>query len=372
MIDHKELKWRGSSCSVYFRNFPEEYFRGAIYIENEYHKKFNSYLRRWGWWLQKFSFNKYEYGWTELTYIPKLSKEIRQKHIQYQYPFLTKDLIQRIPDIKTTDLLDYLEDPDDACFLKPGFLFYKETKDDGISVYEYYPLVALDNKSLSYKKQITEILKQHNEDSKDYRYSEEHRGIGHAGVYCTSSKDVEKNEDYADNMFESLDSQTQEKISLFKSQVRELQKCGVPMAMLEQILHQDEKLSKLVITKKHEIILPDYNNMVIKMEPLVKAIFFLFLKHPEGIVFKYLTDYREELVGIYNKLRPLGINSRSLQSIEDVTNPCLNSINEKCARIRAAFNDKFDTHLAKNYFVTGKRGEAKKIALPRDLVIWEQ
>jgi hypothetical protein len=49
----------------------------------------------------------------------------------------------------------------------------------------------------------------------------------------------------------------------------------------------------------------------------------------------------------------------------------LNSINEKCARIRSAFIREFDESLAKNYFVTGERGEPKKISLPRDLVVWE-
>ena len=143
------------------------------------------------------------------------------------------------------------------------------------------------------------------------------------------------------------------------------------MAIMEKILHQNDKLSKLVITKKHEIVLPDYNNMVIKMEPIVKAIFFLFLKHPEGIIFKHLPDYRQELIEIYKVLRPLEMSNRALQSIEDVTNPFLNSINEKCARIRAAFIKKFDEHLAKNYYITGERGEAKKISLPRELVVWE-
>ena len=367
MIDYKELKWRGSSCFVYFRNLPEEYFRGAVYIENEYHKKFNRYLRRWGWWLEKFTFNKYEYGWASFTYIQKLSKEIRQKYIQYQFPFLPKDVIQKIPDIKTTDLLDYLEDPDDARFIKPGFLFYRYKKDDGISVYEYYPLVGLDNKALSYKTQIAEILREQNKHAEENRFDSEPRGIGHSGVYCTG---YEENENYADNKFDNFDQNTKDQILLFKKQVDELLKLGVPLDLMEEILYQNGKLSKLVITKKNEILLPDYNNMVIKMEPLVKAVFFLFLRHPEGIVFKYLTDYREELINIYKDLRPLGLNDRALQSIEDVTNPCLNSINEKCARIRAAFINKFDTHLAKNYFITGERGEAKKILLPRDLVIW--
>ena len=130
-----------------------------------------------------------------------------------------------------------------------------------------------------------------------------------------------------------------------------------------------EKLSRLVITKDFRILLPDYYNMEIKMEPLVKAVYFLFLKHPEGIMFKFLPDYREELTQIYVNLKPNGMNERVLQSIEDVTNPTLNSINEKCARISGAFQ--FDEKLARHYYIEGKRGEAKKIALPRDLVVWE-
>ena len=131
------------------------------------------------------------------------------------------------------------------------------------------------------------------------------------------------------------------------------------------------QLSRLVITKDYRITLPEYNDIEVKMEPLVKAVYLLFLKHPEGIVFKELTDYREELLSIYRELKPMGLSKRTIQSIEDVTNPLLNSINEKCARIRSAFVKEFDEGLAKNYFVTGERGEAKKISLPRDLVIWE-
>lgn len=131
------------------------------------------------------------------------------------------------------------------------------------------------------------------------------------------------------------------------------------------------QLSRLIITKDYRILLPEYNDIEVKMEPLVKAVYLLFLKHPEGILFKGLTDYREELLDIYKKLKPMGLNKRTIQSIEDVTNPLLNSINEKCARIRSAFVKEFDESLAKNYYVTGERGEAKKITLPRDLVIWE-
>ena len=153
--------------------------------------------------------------------------------------------------------------------------------------------------------------------------------------------------------------------------VQKLREKGLNEWTFRGLFKIKSQLSRLVVTQDYRILLPDYNDIEVKMEPLVKAVYILFLRHPEGIVFKELPDYRQELIDIYNELRPLGLNSRSLQSIEDVTNPFLNSINEKCARIRAAFVDKFDEHLAKNYFITGERGEAKKIILPQDLVVWE-
>lgn len=153
--------------------------------------------------------------------------------------------------------------------------------------------------------------------------------------------------------------------------IKKLRAKGINEWTFRSLFKTKEQLSRLVITKDHRILLPDYNDIEIKMEPLVKAVYFLFLKHAEGIIFKELADYREELLNIYKELKPMGLNKRTIRSIEDVTNPILNSINEKCARIRSAFIKEFDESLAKNYFVTGERGEAKKIILPRDLVVWE-
>ena len=129
-------------------------------------------------------------------------------------------------------------------------------------------------------------------------------------------------------------------------------------------------LSKLRITKDGTILLAEYQKEV-KMEPIVKAVYLLFLNHPEGIAFKFLPDYRKELTDLYQKIKPLGLTERAIRSIEDVTNPLLNSINEKCSRIRAAFMPEVDSTLLEQYIITGKGGEVKKILLSRDLVVWE-
>ena len=131
------------------------------------------------------------------------------------------------------------------------------------------------------------------------------------------------------------------------------------------------KLSRLTITKDYSLILSDYNNKEVRMEPLIKAVYLLYLNHPDGIAFKTLPSFRNELTRIYSRLRPYGLNSQAIKSIEDVTNPLLNSINEKCSRIRAAFLAEVDSSLADHYYIVGKSGEPKKITLPRDLIIWE-
>jgi hypothetical protein len=130
------------------------------------------------------------------------------------------------------------------------------------------------------------------------------------------------------------------------------------------------KMSRLTISKDCTILLADYKKEV-KMEPIVKAVYLLFLKHPEGIAFKFLPDYRKELADIYQKIKPFGLTERAIRSIEDVTNPLLNSINEKCSRVRAAFQSEVDPTLLEQYIIVGKSGEAKKVMLSRDLVVWE-
>ena len=155
-----------------------------------------------------------------------------------------------------------------------------------------------------------------------------------------------------------------------KKKMRRLKEYGMSEKEILSSLHTDQQLPQLIITRNYRIYLGDESREV-RLEPLIKSVYLLFLKHPEGIIFKDLPDYRKELALIYNKVRPWGLTDRALKSIEDVTNPMLNSINEKCARIRKVFVTMLDSNVAEQYYIKGARGKAKKIALPRELVAWE-
>lgn len=176
-------------------------------------------------------------------------------------------------------------------------------------------------------------------------------------------RNTDINNDEKQELYDSLVKEVKEK-------VQKLKEFGMSEREITSLIHTDQPVLTLTISKNYRIFLGD-NRIEVRMEPLVKAVYLLFLSHPEGIVFKELPDYRAELTKIYSEVRPWGLSERALQSIEDVTNPLLNSINEKCARIRGAFVGQFDDHLARHYYIDGLRGEAKKITLPRDLVVWE-
>ena len=155
-----------------------------------------------------------------------------------------------------------------------------------------------------------------------------------------------------------------------KERILRLKEYGMSEKEITSLLHAEEPLLKLTISKNYRIFLGN-DRIEVHMEPLVKAVYLLFLSHPEGINFKDLPDYRNELTKIYDKVRPWGLTDKALQSIEDVTNPLLNSINEKCARIKKAFTTILDDNIAEHYYIKGKRGCAKGITLPRELVTWE-
>ena len=96
-----------------------------------------------------------------------------------------------------------------------------------------------------------------------------------------------------------------------------------------------------------------------------------FLRHPEGVMFSHLQDYREELKMIYGHVCTNDDPQRMEESINRLTDPFDNSICEKCANVKKAFLVKVADNIASNYYISGAQGEKKGISLDRTLVEWE-
>lgn len=139
-------------------------------------------------------------------------------------------------------------------------------------------------------------------------------------------------------------------------------------------------LSRLVITRDFRFLLPDYGNVEVDLQPIHKAVYMLFLNHPEGIEFKRLVDYSGELRNLYRKTARLTDDAKIEETVSHLVNPLDNAINEKCSRIKRAFMEIMDEYSAHYYIISGHSEfnvrnsnkvwykRLKVILLPRELV----
>ena len=187
---------------------------------------------------------------------------------------------------------------------------------------------------------------------------------------------------------------TPEEIAAELSQlVRELVAAGrndlllrsIGVSVLEELRIEAAKsrLSRMLITKDYRIILVDYDNKEVEMTPVHKAVYLLFLNHPEGIEFKKLSEYRDELLQYYMSTAKLMDKQTITESVDMLVNPLNNSINEKCSRIKSIFLNMMDQYSANYYIISGHTQKhfagsskiwyerLKNIKIPRELVIRE-
>lgn len=148
-----------------------------------------------------------------------------------------------------------------------------------------------------------------------------------------------------------------------------MRKHGLNVEEVEILLVRNVKLSRLRITAKNEILLEDFDRKEVKMDTLTKAVFFLYLRHPEGIRYKELSDHQRELEEIYSSITGREDLDSIRKSVEDLCDPLNNSINEKVSKVKKAFRDVVNDRVAKFYYIDGEKGTAKRIALKRSYVI---
>ena len=156
-----------------------------------------------------------------------------------------------------------------------------------------------------------------------------------------------------------------------KTEKPELLKKIRPVLMQPTLTMPAKKLSPVLVNKHYRIYLPGYGNREVKLHALSRAVYILFLHHPRGIRFKELYKHKDELLSIYNKVTNRYCNEQIHQAIDDLVDMTNPSINQKCARIRQAFREIMDEHIAKYYYIDGPNGEPKKIMLPEELIQME-
>jgi hypothetical protein len=147
--------------------------------------------------------------------------------------------------------------------------------------------------------------------------------------------------------------------------------------LLQKLEEEIHLAGKAVQYKLH--IKPNYSIWIrkdglekeIKLFPLNKAVYFLFLRHPEGIRVKFLCDYAEELAEIYGLINHHATSETALgiaRSICDCSQPY---IHQQVSKIKASLRKIIPEPIASDFYISGFNGEPKKIPLQRDFLIDE-
>lgn len=330
-----------------------------IYVESNYNYEINDYIQQHYNELKERLSPKYEF-----VYIPYLYKEVDLNSIvQYYAPYTLGVKVEWDQlNMRSDYLLNYMK--------YPGYRDYVGTALVKYSRKEGKPRVFRGEwigNSSQIDLCIQELTKQPIVEEIRFDLKPEHKPQKHE-IVCFKQVFVNPLTDKY-----TINDEVERIIRQTKDNISQLRKMGIGEKILQQLFYEEEKLSRLVITQNYRIFLPDYNNIEIELRPLPKAVFFLFLNHPEGINFSYLPDYYEEIKGYYMKTKGTHKLTDAMQNnLRRVTNPLDNSINEKCTRIKEAFIRKFDDRLARNYYISGEWGCPKSISLHRELVEWEK
>ena len=128
---------------------------------------------------------------------------------------------------------------------------------------------------------------------------------------------------------------------------------------------------ELFIDKRYNIRMGDPNGPMLQLRPLVKTLFILFLRHPEGILLKQRDSFRAELEEIYSTINPNIFREDVKARIARLVDLEDNSFSEKASVLNARLEELLPEGIAGEYQIQGYNGCPRKIALNPLLVHWE-
>lgn len=341
----------------------------VFYMENEYDKEANLFIQ------ENLELIREVFATKGLTFVYLPSIRVSKDMAKSMAAYYTANPDYNISDVnleaglKNDFLLDYMVYPDNRPKVSHGFCWYNTASYlfNFKKTWHTFDYISFDGAEA--RQHPREILL-------DMLPELGNRKIWRKGRHC----EVEiESEGLADDAFTE---ETKNILLEIQEKLNQIRLKGISEAVISHYIKPCPRLSRITISKDFRIILNDYNNTEITMQPIVKTVFILFLRHDEGIHFKDLPDYQQELEIIYRAIKAKknnidsvissGVKLQISNNIKNLTNPFDNSINEKCTRIKEAFIIHFHESIASNYYIQGIKASRKVITIPRNLVVWEE
>ena len=193
--------------------------------------------------------------------------------------------------------------------------------------------------------------------------------VSQPGLYWNQFEEIAKA--YGRKVQETMESKRRYDPSIYELLETLLEKkpMGVVREIIEKALGEDIVLSRVEISDSCDLRMLDYNGITVRLRPIEMMLFVFYLRHEEGVAFKDLSNYRDELKEIYAKYSLKDDPQYNDDKVDNLLDITKNAVNEHRSRMKLAFEREFDSAMARYYYITGKKGEKMKILLPRELVV---
>ena len=161
--------------------------------------------------------------------------------------------------------------------------------------------------------------------------------------------------------------ETLDMLSELKKLAHELYKRGVPQERISREVECLPELMDLQITSDYRILIPECGNAEIELDPKSKALYFLFLRHKEGLLRSDLCNFKDELAELLMAILDTEeLSTPKKKAIDNLISKTKSkSFDDSCNIIKREFLKVFDESTAAYYYIYGEKGHVRGIRLPR-------
>jgi len=117
-----------------------------------------------------------------------------------------------------------------------------------------------------------------------------------------------------------------------------------------------------------DLFLTDLGDLEVKLNPKEKAMYMLYLSHPEGISRSHLSDFKDELRSYYGRCSNLSSIESIEEAIEKMIDVTDNNMNEIMSRIRYKFRKLLGPYQSADYMINSTPEMIHTVNLDRALV----
>ena len=133
----------------------------------------------------------------------------------------------------------------------------------------------------------------------------------------------------------------------------------------------ESSVKNVYITSDYRLFLDPGLKIEMRLSPSLKAVFILFLKHPEGVLFKDLGRYREELGRYFREASPFKDHDREVEILDRILDPSTKRLGIISSKLAQELSCYLDESSLGEFLIRKSSARVKTIPLNRSHVIWD-